>query len=263
MSGSIIPPAWQLPQAIRNRLGKNVGRQRPMAAEGHLLLVLHAPPKLDVPERKGRFFWRNPQGEWTSKELGSGIHALAVHIDEYEDAVARLDRMEADASTVDEYFRVLEELAPIHRSARNMYDVLQEARQLCPGDAELLNMRDRAYAIERSAELLIHETKNALDFRMAKRAEEQTRATHYMMVAAHRLNLLAAFFFPIATLTAVFGVNLRHGYEEQYVPQLFLATIGVGLLLGILLTLFIGRRPRRLSEHRPQHPRSKPRAGNP
>jgi Mg2+ and Co2+ transporter CorA len=245
MGASILPAAWQVPAAFRNRLGKSAGRQRPMFAEGHLLLVLHAPPKPEQAERKGRFFWRNPLGEWTSRDLGAGIHALALHIDEYEDSVGRLDRMEAQATTVDEYFQVLEQLAPIHRSARNLYDVLQEARQLCPSDSELLNMRDRAYAIERSAELLIHETKTSLDFRMAKRAEEQARASHYMVVAAHRLNMLAAFFFPIATLTAVFGVNLRHGYEERYVPQLFLVTIGAGLLMGLLLTLFIGRRPRR------------------
>ena len=69
-----------------------------------------------------------------------------------------------------------------------------------------------------------------------------------MVVAAHRLNMLAAFFFPIATLTAIFGVNLRHGYEERHVPQLFLVIIGVGLLMGLLLTLFIGRRPKQRSE---------------
>ena len=247
MSASILPTTWQLPVAIRNRLGKTVGRQRPMAAEGHLLLGCMLPPTRRH-RAAGEVFLRNPQGEWASKDLGSGIHALAVHIDEYEDAVAKLDRLEAKATTVDEYFHILEQLAPIHRSAHNLYDVLQEARQLCPGDGDLLNMRDRAYTIARNTELLIHETKNALDFRMAKRAEEQARASQHMLVAAHRLNMLAAFFFPIAALTAVFGVNLRHGYEERYVPQLFLATIGVGLLMGLVLTVFIGRRPRRPPE---------------
>jgi Mg2+ and Co2+ transporter CorA len=53
-----------------------------------------------------------------------------------------------------------------------------------------------------------------------------------------------AFFFPIATLTTIFGVNLQHGYENRYVPNLFLGTIAVGLTLGIVLTLFIARRPR-------------------
>lgn len=263
MSTSILPPNWQLPAAIRNRLGKTVGRQRSMAAEGHLLVVLHAPPKAEEIERKGRLFWRNPQGEWVSKDLGTGIHALALHIDEYEEAVARLDRQEAQATNVDDYFAVLEKLAPLHRSARNMYDVLQEARQLCPADPDLINLRDRAYAIERSADLLSHETKNALDYRMAQRAEEQARASHYMVVAAHRLNMLAAFFFPIATLTAVFGVNLRHGYEARHVPYLFLLTLGVGLLLGLVLTLFVGRRPKSSSGYSPLKSSSRSRADRP
>jgi Mg2+ and Co2+ transporter CorA len=251
MAASIIPATWQIPAAIRNRLGNSAGRQRTMAAEDHLLLVLHAPPKPDDSERSGRFFWRSPQGDWLSKDLGSGIRALAAHIDEYDDAIGKLDRQEAQAATVDEYFRVLEHLTPIHRSARNMYQVLQEARQLCPNDREILNMRDRAYTIERNAELLFQETKNSLDFRIAKQAEAQSRATQHMVVAGHRLNMLAAFFFPIATLTTIFGVNLRHGYEEKYVPGLFLLMIVVGLMLGFLLSLFVARRPRSWRDDRP------------
>jgi Mg2+ and Co2+ transporter CorA len=209
-----------------------------------LLLVLHAPPKPNDSERTGRFFWRNPQGEWLSKDLGSGIRSLAAHLDEYEDAIHKLDRLEEQATTIDEYFRVLEHLTPLHRSARNLYQVLQEARQLCPNDREILNMRDRAYTIERNVELLFQETKNGLDFRLAKQAEAHSHAAQRMVVAAHRLNMLAAFFFPIATLTAIFGVNLRHGYEEQYAPSLFLLMVVVGLLLGFLLSLFVARRPR-------------------
>ncbi len=75
MAASIIPATWQIPAAIRNRLGNSAGRQRTMAAEDHLLLVLHAPPKPDDSERSGRFFWRSPQGDWLSKDLGSGIRA--------------------------------------------------------------------------------------------------------------------------------------------------------------------------------------------
>ena len=61
--------------------------------------------------------------------------------------------------------------------------------------------------------LLYNEARNSLDFSIARRGEEQARSSHRMAVSAHRLNLLAAFFFPIATLTALFGVNLRHGLE--------------------------------------------------
>jgi len=56
MEKSILPPGWQVPQEFRTRLGANVGRQRPMLADGHLLLVLHAPPKPEDQVRVGRFF---------------------------------------------------------------------------------------------------------------------------------------------------------------------------------------------------------------
>ncbi len=244
MPTALIPATWQIPEKIRNRLGNNVGRQRAMFYDGHLLIVLHAPPKTDDVQRQGRFFWRNPQGEWISKDLGVGIRALARHIEEYEEIVARLDREEEQATTADKYFQVLEKLAPVFRSARNLHHVLQEARKACPDDPEIINMRDRAYTIERNAELLYGETKNALDFAVVKRAEEQAQASRHMVVTSHRLNMLVAFFFPIATLTAIFGVNLEHGLEHEYSPYLFLGTIGVGLLLGLLLAAFVGRRHR-------------------
>jgi Mg2+ and Co2+ transporter CorA len=65
-----------------------------------------------------------------------------------------------------------------------------------------------------------------------------------MAVASHRLNLLAAFFLPIATLTAIFGMNLRHGLEGKTSASLapFAAVLGIGLLAGILLMAFITQR---------------------
>ena len=51
---SILPATWEVPAEFRSRLGEKAGRQRAMMAEGHLLLVLHAPPKKDEPDRKGR-----------------------------------------------------------------------------------------------------------------------------------------------------------------------------------------------------------------
>jgi hypothetical protein len=245
MPSSILPSAWQIPEAIRKRLGSRVGRQRAMFHDGHLLLVLHAPPVADETAREGRFFWRDPDGNWKSKELGRGIQALNTHVEQYEKAISRLDELEANATGSDQYFAVLEQLAPVHRAARHLYQVLQEARKLCPDDSDIINARDHAYAIERNAELLYGEAKNALDFEVVKRVEEQAESNRYMEVTAHRLNMLVAFFFPVATLTAIFGVNLEHGYEHQHAPYLFVGTIGVGLLLGLFLTAFVGRRHRK------------------
>jgi hypothetical protein len=58
-----------------------------------------------------------------------------------------------------------------------------------------------------------------------------------------RLNLLAAFFFPIATLSAIFGANLKHGLEQVTAPAAFLAVMATGLALGALLMKFVARVP--------------------
>ncbi|MCA9101930.1 MAG: CorA family divalent cation transporter [Pirellulales bacterium] len=241
MTKSILPTAWKVPDKIRRRLGSQVGRQRAMVADGHLLLVLHAAPSPDDDVRAGRLFWRSPEGNWTSKEHGTGLNAVNTHLDEYADAIVRLDREEEVAVSAEDYFLVLEHLAPVYRAARNMYAVFQDARQACPEYDDIINLRDRAYEIERRAELLYNGTKNGLDFAMARRLEQQSEASHRMATAAHRLNVLAAFFFPIAALTAIFGVNMRHGFEDESAPWPFLVLVAAGFLAGLALAAFVTR----------------------
>jgi hypothetical protein len=251
---SVIPSEWSIPQEIRIRLGSNVGRQRPMLADDHLLLVTHAPPKPEDHVRVGRLFWRSPDGAWTSNELGTGIAALNKHLDEYEDRIAALDRQEEEAKTAHEYFEIMEQLTPIHRAARNLYQVLQETRKMCPEYLDIIDVRDRAYAIERTADLLCSGTQNSLNFTVAKRAEEQARASHKMATAAHRLNILASFFFPIITVTAILGVDLEKaaanfGFDPEVIiskgllPVVFLGIILFGFLAGVILTSCINRPP--------------------
>jgi hypothetical protein len=236
---SILPSSWDVPQKFRDRLGSKVGRQRAMFADDHLLLVLHAPPAPDQDERQGRFFWRKPDGTWISDQLGTGPGAVTKHLDEYAGRIDVLDKQEEKATAAHERFEILEALAPLQRAARNMYTVLQEARKQCPDAREIIDMRDRAYEIERTAELLTTDAKNALDFLMARQAEAQAESSHRMAAAAHRLNLLAAFFFPLATLSAIFGMDIRHGLEDLPTPHFFIAVILVGLLFGAILTCFV------------------------
>lgn len=245
MAADLIPPLWKVPQVFRDRMGEQVGRQRAMLADGHLLLVLHAPPKANENQRHGQFFWRDAEGQWTSKERGTGINALSKHLEDYEAIIAELDRLEEKATSSGEYFAILEQLSPVQRAATNLHHVLQEARESCPDVRELINLRDRAYGIERTAELLLAEVKNALDVAVAKRAEEQAASSHQMEVSAHRLNKLAAFFFPIATLMAIFGANLRHGLEDIWPPVPMLIVLGLGLAMGGILTVFVTKRPSR------------------
>lgn len=239
---SVLPAVWDVPQVFRDRLGNHAGRQRVMFHEGHLLLVLHAPPKPEDDERKGRFFWRKPDGTWNSKEFGGGSGALGRHLAEYADIIEQLDEQEERAHSAQESFAVVEVLAPLQRAAAHLHQVLQEARALCPDDREIINFRDQAYELERRAALMYQAAKNSLEFAIAKRAEEQAIVGHEMAVAAHRLNVLAAFFFPIATLSAIFGVNLIHGWERAPGPMPFLVLIGVGVLSGAILATFVRRK---------------------
>jgi hypothetical protein len=251
---SILPAVWQVPQEFHDRLGSHVGRQRVMQADQHLLLVLHAPPKPDETQRVGRFFWRDNHGTWSSNDLGGGIVALNKHLDEYETALATLFLQEDEAKSADDYFDVLVSLSPVRRAAINLHQVLQEARKAFPNYHEIIDARDRAYTIERNVELLTTETKDALDLTVARRAEEQTRASERMAIASHRLNILAAIFFPIATVVAIFGIDLETlsaliGRDRQSVVDggllvpLLLGLIVGGLILGGLITLAINRAP--------------------
>lgn len=233
---TILPAVWKVPQVFRDRLGTKAGRQRAMQADGHLLLVLHAPPGADDDERVGRFFWRDPDGQWSSDVFGGGAGALKKQLDQYTALLDEREQQDDAAQNATAYFDVISALAPLKRAARHQHEVLQKARQLCPDDRDLISHRDRAYQIERNSELLYDDAKNGLDFLMARQSEEQAASSHRMSVAAHRLNVMAALFFPIATLTTIFGVNMKHGLEEDYWPWPFLGCVAIGLLAGVVLT---------------------------
>ena len=232
---SPLPQMWNVPRVFRDRLGETAGRQRIMYAEGHLLIILHQVPKADETERGARLFWRTPEGQWQSNNLGPGIGALQKHLAEYGDAVEELDRDEERADSADDYFRILRWLAPLRRSTRNLYDTLQQARETVAEEPDLIVCRDRAYGIQRAAELLQSDTQSALDCDIARRMEEQAQSSYRMSLAAHRLNVLAAIFLPIATIASIFGMNLGHGLEEALVPWPFVLILGLGIGLGFLI----------------------------
>jgi hypothetical protein len=245
--GLFIPFDWQVPSLFARRLGDSVGRQRAMTAEGHLLLVLHEPPVAGVPERTGRLFWRDPEGTWKCKPLGDGVQALKRHVAEFADRVELAEKQWQSAGTAEEYYLLLRAIAPLHRTARNLYATLQQARELVPEDRDLINLRDQVGEIDRALELLHSDAKNGLDFTVAHQAEQQSERCYEMTVSAHRLNLLAATFFPLATLSAIysaiFGMILAHGEQEWSTPALFWGILGVGLVCGLVLGKLIARKP--------------------
>ena len=247
---SLLPNDWKVPQVFRDRLGNKVGRQRAMFADGHLLLVLHAPPAPDERHRQGRFFWRSPEGAWKSSSLGDGAKALDKHLEQYLHEIQRLENAEDRAQTADDYFPILQAIAPLRRSAGNMHDTLQEAREAVGDDRDLIVYRDHAYIIERSIELLQSDTKNGLDCVVARRSEEDARNSRRMAAAAHRLNVMAAIFFPIATLATIFGMNLQSGLEDVG-PVLFWVVLLLGVLVGaVVKESVVGSSREKPSDHR-------------
>jgi hypothetical protein len=241
--GLFIPPDWQLPEEFTQRLGDAAGRQRAMAAEDQLLIVLHQPAGPADSGRKGRLFWRNPQGDWRSSSQGEGFQAVRKHVGEFVERIEALEKDCLAAQSADDYFELLRALAPLHRSARNLHATLQKARELTPNDRDLINARDQAGDVERAFELLHTDARNGLDFTIARQAELQARRAQDMSVAAYRLNVLAAVFLPLATLSAIFGMNLPHGLEVGNQSAYFWCVLGGGLVGGLLLAQTLAQQP--------------------
>lgn len=219
---SPIPATWDVPASIRDRLGNKGGRQRALLGDGHLVLVLHAPPNPDEPgQREHRFFWRKPDGTWRASGGGPPtIVPLRAHVEEFAALLEGLDDDVDAADSAKDYFDVLKRVTPLLRTTRNMHAALQEARGAI-ADRDLITLRDAANDVERAAELVATEAKSGLDFRMAKSAEEQAERQAHMAEAGHRLNLLAALFFPITALGSLLGMNLVHGFESWNAPFTF------------------------------------------
>jgi hypothetical protein len=84
---TLLPADWSVPAPLRNRLGTTAGRQRMLEGDGHLVLVLHAPPAADDTERRGRFFWRAPDGTWRAAPKAERVATLEQHLSEYRAAI--------------------------------------------------------------------------------------------------------------------------------------------------------------------------------
>jgi hypothetical protein len=241
-----IPISWDLPKEIIVRFGQTPGRQRTMFADGHLLLVLHKAPSADESQRRGAFFWRKPNGDWESTEKGRGIKMLRAHVEAYDMLQKELEKEYEAADKADDYFHILEQVAPLSHAAKNLHDVLQAAREAVHEDRDIIDLRDWAYQIERGFELLYTDTKNALDYSIAKRAEEEAKLSHQAVQTGHRLNILAAIFFPLTAIASLFGMNMCSGLEDSP-TWVFWAVFLAGILVGLVVRDWVlGKLSRRL-----------------
>lgn len=232
---SPIPHNWDVPKVFRDRFGTRAGRQRVMAADGHILIILH-----DLPHRNGdvaaRLYWRKPDGSWKSSASGAtNINALRAHVEEFVAAIDALEARAATASRAKDWFAIMHEVSPLHRTVMGQAATLQEARDLVKTDRDLISIRDTAQESERAVEFLTTHARAGLDFTIAQSAENNAHATEHVVQSQHRLNLIAATFLPITAIAALLGTNLRSGLETWNAPYAFWIVMAVALLLGIIV----------------------------
>lgn len=235
----LIPSNWKVPEVFHTRLGEQAGRQRTMESDGHLLVVLHKVPVPGDADRHAMLFWRDPAGVWRGTGSGSGVAEISAYTGEFVRAVDRLESQIAKPPSSDNYFQILHEATPMLRTVRNMHRAWQEARDKAPNDRNILLARDQAGELERSLELLTSDAQHGLDYMVARQAEEQARASQRLVESGHRLNLLVAIFLPLTAIASLFGMNLRHGFEEVNSPLLFWVILVVSILLGLIVKAVI------------------------
>jgi Mg2+ and Co2+ transporter CorA len=241
-NSSLIPSTWSsFPEEFRERLGSNAGRQRTMIFEDHLLVVAHHVPEHDEVSRRGVLFWLDPSGEWRASNGDPGKAALALHLDRYSKRIEHYESEETKATKADDFLPILDGLVPLVRSTKNLLAALEDARKAFPKERSIIDHRDKAYELTRQAELLYEDAKNSMEVALIRRADEQTAATHQMTVAAHRLNMLVAIFFPMATLGSIFGTTLTDNWTWSKSPIGFFVFLVVGFLCGLGLIYFVSR----------------------
>jgi hypothetical protein len=236
---AFIPKTWDLPDAIRRRLGDQAGRQRAMDEAGHLLLILHNPPRPEDNEvRHPAVFWLNPAGEWKSAPTAGGLSSLQQLLADFRTAVRQLDEKVDAAKTPRDYFDVMRGINPLLRCTRSLLSVMEDARKARPDERRLIILRDEAVETERGADLLANDARSGMEFSLAESGELQAHQAQIANHEARRLNRLVGFFFPLATLVAVFGMS---DPSEVLRAAGFWPVVLLGMLLGLAVLLLIRR----------------------
>ena len=101
------PTIWDLPFDIRRQLSGRGGRQRAIAADNHLMLVLNRVPQPNSDQADTVYFWRNRDQKWHFSERGGGgFGALETVVQQYEDRIVELEEALAAAKDSRARFQV-------------------------------------------------------------------------------------------------------------------------------------------------------------
>lgn len=229
---SIIPKSWNVSQTIRQRVGEAVGSQRLIKEGGEILVLLHRLPSAeDKGDREAAMFWYDGQGSWKSSPTSGGRSELRTLVETYRKCLAELDSALESVEDAAVIHTVIDEATPVARAGRHLTLVISELRRDLPEDLEILAIRDLAVNMERGGDLLLQDAKSSLDFMIAKNAVAQAKDAQKSAKEAQKLNRLAAFFFPLMTIAAVFGMN-RPG--EILANGGIIVIVILGLVLGAI-----------------------------
>ena len=234
-----IPSNWKLPEVITNRLGSSAGKQRVIAEDGHILIVLHKIPNKDSNHRETLLLWRDLEHKWHVSERGNGIGVLTEHLEKYSALEDTLDQQYEQAASAADYFDLLEVLAPVQRTIKNTSTTLQTAREVA--GSELIDCRDRAEELQRAFDLLYIDCKNGLEYAVARKAEEQSELQKQAVKVGHRLNIIMALFLPVTAVASLLGMNVPHGLEDSP-PWVFASIVGFFSVLGLLMTAWVTKK---------------------
>ncbi len=148
---------------------------------------------------------------------------------------ATLEGAVETARSAADYFRILQDVAPLLRASRGLHKALQDAREALKTDVDMISLRDLAYEAERTLELAQQDANAGLDFTVARRAEEQAELAERIAKSSHRLNMITALFLPVTALGGVFGANLAHGLENTSAPWLFWGFVVAAFTVGFFV----------------------------
>lgn len=182
-------------------------------------------------------FWRDLEGTWSGSRGATGQARLRADLRSYSDIEGRLQEEYEEAKDTTSLFKILEELTPLARAARNMYVAIQSARDAIGPDSFIIEIRDQASDTERNFEILLEDVRNALQYRTAREAEISSKLQMEALHASRRLNTFAALFFPLTAVGTIFGMNFVLGIENN--PGMFWVALGTGIAAGVGTALWV------------------------
>lgn len=231
--------SWNLPPELEARLSYDSwGPQRTITEADHLLIVLHQPPTPNQRDREHIIFLRTPDGTLLCNGQPNGAEMLAKLMEDYRAVYQSCEEQYEETNDAKSILTLMERLNPLNRASTNLLATMESAREVHKRDRTLIGARDEANEISRAFDLLVIDAKNALDYQAAKSAEDQAAQATEMADAQHKLNILAAFTFPVMALATLFGMNLPSGLEEAP-PTLFWASLGCGAVIGFLIKAWV------------------------